>query len=226
MSAWAACTIAAKARLPSARVVAASFAEHHPGVPFLVLLADDIDGRFDPAAETFELVGLDALDLPDLRARCFRYEREPLSYALTPTFLRHVLARGFERALFLKQESLVCGPLDDAVARLDDDAILLTPHLLEPLGADRELNILQSGVYNLGFLGVADRAPARRFLAWWEQRLATGCRHAIADGLHWEQRWADLVPSLYRGMQERHRPLRRSAARLRRPHQHRGYCSR
>ena len=83
------------------------------------------------------------------------------------------------------------------MARLDEDAILLTPHLLEPLGADRELNILISGVYNLGFLGVADRAPARRFLAWWEERLATDCRHAIEEGLHWEQRWADLVPSLF-----------------------------
>jgi hypothetical protein len=197
MSSWAACTIAAKARLPSARVVASSFSEHHPGVPFFVLLADAVDGCFDPAAEPFELIGLDALDLPDLRTRCFRYEREQLSYALTPTVLRHVLGRGFERALFLKQESLVCGPLDDAVARLDDDAILLTPHLLEPLGADRELNILISGVYNLGFLGVADRAPAHRFLAWWEKRLATDCRHAIEDGLHWEQRWADLVPSLF-----------------------------
>jgi hypothetical protein len=194
---WAACTIAAKARLPSARVVAMSFAEHHPGVPFFVLLADEVDGRFDPAAEPYELIALDALDLPDLRTRCFRYEREQLSYALTPTVLRHVLGLGFERALFLKQESLVCGPLDAAVARLDEDAILLTPHLLEPLGADRELTILQSGVYNLGFLGVADRAPAREFLAWWEARLATDCRHAVEEGLHWEQRWADLVPSLF-----------------------------
>ncbi len=194
---WAACTIAAKARLPSARVVATSFAEHHPGVPFFVLLADEVEGCFDPAAEPYELIGLDALALPDLRTRCFRYEREQLSYALTPTLLRHVLGLGFERALFLKQESLVCGSLDAAVARLDEDAILLTPHLLEPLDPDRELTILQSGVYNLGFLGVADRAPAREFLAWWEARLATDCRHAVAEGLHWEQRWADLVPSLF-----------------------------
>ena len=76
---WAACTIAAKARLPSARVVARSFAGHHPGVPFFVLLADEVEGCFDPAAEPYELLGLDALDLPDLRARCFRYEREQLS---------------------------------------------------------------------------------------------------------------------------------------------------
>ena len=197
MTAWAACTIAAKARLPSARVVASSFAEHHPGVPFFVQLADELDGCFDPAPEPYELIGLDALDLPDLRTRAFRYEREQLSYALTPTLLRYLLRRGFERVLFIKQESLVCGSLEEALARLDDDAVLLTPHLLEPLGAERELNILQSGVYNLGFLGVADRAPAREFLAWWEARLATDCRHAVSDGLHWEQRWADLVPSLF-----------------------------
>jgi hypothetical protein len=194
---WAACTIAAKARLPSARVVASSFAEHHPGVPFFVLLADEVEGCFDPGAEPYELLGLDALELPDLRARCFRYEREQLSYALTPTLLRCVLDRGFERVLFLKQESLVCGSLEEAVARLDDAALLLTPHLLEPLAPERELNVLQSGVYNLGFLAAADRPPARAFLTWWEERLATGCRHAVEEGLHWEQRWADLAPSLF-----------------------------
>src|SRR3954449_5670810 len=194
---WAGCTIAAKARLPSARVVARSFAAHHPGVPFFVLLADEVEGCFDAAAEPYDLLGLDALDLPDLRARCFRYEREQLSYALTPTLLRCVLDRGFERVLFLKQESLVCGSLDEAVARLDDTAVLLTPHLLEPLAPERELTILQSGVYNLGFLAVADRPPARAFLGWWEDRLRTECRHAVADGLHWEQRWADLAPTLF-----------------------------
>lgn len=197
MTSWAACTIAAKATLPTARVVATSFAEQHPDVPFFVLLADESEGLLDPAAEEFKLVGLDELDLPDLRSRCFRYEREQLSYALTPTLLRHLLGRGFERALFIKQESLVCGSLDIALAGLDDSAVLLTPHLLQPLGTDRELTILMSGVYNLGFLGVADRAPAHQFLEWWEARLGTDCRHAIEEGLHWEQRWADLVPSLF-----------------------------
>ena len=57
-------------------------------MPFFVLLADEVDGRFDPAAEPYELIGLDALDLPDLRTRCFRYEREQLSYPLTPTARR------------------------------------------------------------------------------------------------------------------------------------------
>ena len=59
---WAACTIAAKARLPSARVVARSFAEHHPGVPCFVLLADEVEGCFDPAAEPYDLLGLDVLN--------------------------------------------------------------------------------------------------------------------------------------------------------------------
>src|SRR3954447_14646486 len=157
---WAGCTIAAKARFPSARVVARSFAAHHPGVPFFVLLADEVEGCFDPAAEPYDLLGLDALDLPDLRARCFRYEREQLSYALTPTLLRCLLDRGFERALFLKQESLVCGSLDEAVAGLDDAAVLLTPHLLEPLDPERELNVLQSG--RLQPRLPRDRRPAGR----------------------------------------------------------------
>ena len=60
MARIAAATIAAKSFLPYARVVAASFREHHPGVPFFVLLADEVDGCFDPTAEPFELLPDDA----------------------------------------------------------------------------------------------------------------------------------------------------------------------
>jgi hypothetical protein len=55
---FAGATIAAKSMLASARVVARSFADHHPGAPFFVLLADEADGYFDPAEEPYELLSL------------------------------------------------------------------------------------------------------------------------------------------------------------------------
>ncbi len=68
---FAGATIVAKSMLPRARVVAHSFAQHHPTAPFFVLLADEVDGYFDPDQEAYELVLLRDLDLPD-RAR-FRF---------------------------------------------------------------------------------------------------------------------------------------------------------
>ena len=204
MSRAAAGTIVAKRSLPLARVLARSFAEHHPEIPFFVLLTDEVDRRFDPAAEGFRLLRLSDLAIPQVERLRFQYGQQPLSYAMTPCLLRHLLDLGFDRALFLKQESLVVGALPALFESLERHPIVLTPHLVRPLdGADgvaRELNVLLSGSFNLGVLAVADTPTAREFLDWWADRLRTHCLHDVGRGLHFEQRWIDLVPGYFEGV--------------------------
>jgi hypothetical protein len=166
-----------------------------------VLLADEIDGFFDPGGESFDLLTLKDLEIPGIDALRFRYPQQPLSYAATPYLLTHLLRRGFSRVVFLKQESLVLGDLTSLFDAVGQRSIALTPHLLHPLegaGAiSRELNILQSGTFNGGVIAVADTPMTHRFLAWWAERVATHCLHAVADGMHYEQRWLDLVPAFF-----------------------------
>jgi hypothetical protein len=199
----AACTIVAKNQFALGRVLASSFRAHHPEIPFFVLLADEIDGCFDPGREPFETIPLSALDIPDSGRFRFRYAQQPLSYACTPFLIEHLLARGFERVVFFKQEGMVLGSHADVIDRLARHPIVLTAHLIAPLdGHDavaRELNILQSGIFNVGLLAVAESGTARRFLRWWQDRVSAHCRHAIADGMHYEQRWLDLIPSYFDG---------------------------
>jgi hypothetical protein len=199
-----AATIVAKSFLSYARALAVSFRRHHPGVPFYVLLADEVDGFFAPEHEPFELLTLNDLQIPRLERFRFHYAQQPLSYASTPFLLAHLLRLGFPRVVFLKQESLVLGSFTSLYARLASESLVLTPHLLAPLdGADRitrELNILQSGTFNIGLVGVADTPSAQRFLAWWQDRVFTHCRHAVGQGMHYEQRWIDLAPALFDGV--------------------------
>lgn len=197
----AAGTVVAKSYLSLARVLAKSFHRYHPDVPFFVVLADEVDGYFAPEAEPFRLVGLAELQIPNLCELRFRYSQQELTYATAPYLLGYLLERGFANACFFKQESLVVGDLGPILALLDRCSILLTPHLLRPLGGsggiERELNILQSGVYNVGFLGVSGTPATRAFLAWWQDRVQTHCRHAVGEGMHYEQRWLDLVPGFF-----------------------------
>jgi hypothetical protein len=199
-----AATIAAKSFLSYARALAISFRQHHPEVPFYVLLADEVDGFFVPEREPFAMLTLDELEIPHLARFRFHYPQQPLSYAATPYLLAHLLRRGFSRVVFLKQESLVLGSFGSVYEQLASSSLVLTPHLVRPLeGADRiarELNILQSGTFNIGLMGVADTPPAHRFLAWWQDRVFTHCRHAVAEGMHYEQRWVDLAPALFDGV--------------------------
>ena len=198
-------TIVAKSYLSFARVLAASFHRYHPDIPFFVLLADEVDGYFDPSREPFHVLRLSDLEIPRLERFRFHYAQQPLSYASTPYLLGHLLKRGFSRAVFFKQESLVLGDLTSLFDSLEKASIVLTPHLLAPLtGADRiprELNILQSGTFNVGILGVADAPVTDRFLTWWQDRVYAHCRHAVSDGIHYEQRWLDLVPAFFEEVQ-------------------------
>ena len=199
-----AATIAAKNQLALARVVASSFARRHPEIPFVVLLADEVDGCFDPDAENFEVVPLKAMGLEGRERLCFRYPQQPLSYACTPMLISYLLDRGFDRVLFFKQESMVLGRMDDAIELLGKCSVLLTPHLVSPLegadAAERELTILLSGVHNIGFVGVSDTESARRLLSWWAERTTHSCEHAVGKGIHYEQRWLDLALSYFDGV--------------------------
>ena len=194
-------TVVAKRYLSLARVLAESFHLQHPGIPFFVLLSDEVDGYFDPGSEPFRMLRLRDLAIPNLARFRFRYSQQELMYATTPYLLMHLLDRGYSGAAFLKQESLVVGRLSPVLDLLRRHAIVLTPHLLDALegssAAARECNILQSGVYNVGFLGVGGTPTARAFLGWWMERLYEHCHHDVPHGMHFEQRWLDLVPAYF-----------------------------
>lgn len=203
MLSFAAATIVAKSSLSLARVTAQSFREHHAQIPFFVLLADEVDGFFDPSREPYELIRFDDLGIPAPERLRFRHAQQPLSYAAAPYLLGHLLGRGFSSVLFIKQESLVMGDLSPVFGLLERHPIVLTPHLLQPLEGParglRELNILQVGVFNAGMLGVGAQPAAHRFLSWWQDRVHDHCRLAVPEGVHYEQRWIDFVPAFFEG---------------------------
>lgn len=204
MAHTAGCTIVAKSCLSYARVLARSFRRCHPDSPFFVLLADDVQGCFDPAGEPYALVWLTDLDLPRLERFRFHHPQQAFSYACTPFLIAWLLAQGLERVVYFKQETLVLDDLSPLFERLGESPLVMTPHLVEPLSgpdaAARELNILQSGVYNVGVLGVGQHPTSQRFLSWWQDRLLTHCRLDVEAGLHYEQRWLDLVPGFFEGV--------------------------
>jgi glycosyltransferase involved in cell wall biosynthesis len=193
------CTVVAKNYLAHARALARSLRQHHPGVPVYVLLVDDVDGYFDPAREAFQVLTLADLDLPRPREFCFRYDVLELSTAVKPFLFRRLFERGHRAVVFLDPDIWVFRPLDGILGRLGPAQVLLTPHLTAPVVDGHrpgELEILLSGAYNLGFLGLARGPEVDGFLDWWSRRCETTCVVDPARGLFVDQRWMDLVPGL------------------------------
>jgi glycosyltransferase involved in cell wall biosynthesis len=198
----AACTIISKNYLAHARVLAESFVKCHPEIPFFVLLVDRNDGSISAPREAFEMIELEELDAPDLPRLCFQYSVIELNTAVKPYLLAHLLEdRGFDRLVYFDPDILVVDRLDEVWRLLDEYSIVLTPHLTEPVADDgkkpSEIDILLSGTYNLGFLGLAKSDATARLLAWWQERLYDRCVVAHGEGLFTDQRWMDLVPGFF-----------------------------
>ena len=80
--------------------------------------------------------------------------------------------------------------------------IYLTPHLLQK-GMDiesiisNELSVLKHGVFNLGFISIANSNSSQEFLNWWEERLINFGEIDYGKGLFTDQKWIDLAPVIF-----------------------------
>ncbi|CAN5521827.1 hypothetical protein BH24ACT4_BH24ACT4_20450 [soil metagenome] len=195
------CTVATRNYLADARLAARSFVDHHPGSRFTILV---VDGDRAPAAtwthRDVELVTPSQLGFPEdeLLAMAAIYSPFEIACALKPVALRHVLAHA-EVAIYVDGDVEVLSPMVELVAATAAHDVVLVPHLLEPLPRDGllpdEEAMLAAGTYNGGVLAV--RSSSGPFLDWWEERLRRDClaqpwRMMLAD-----QRWLDMVPSLF-----------------------------
>ncbi|MGI8945081.1 MAG: glycosyltransferase [Thermoleophilaceae bacterium] len=198
------CTIIAKNYVPFARVLARSLAEQRPGARCFTLVIDEPRGYIDPAEEPFELVEIADLEIPRFDRMAAMYDVLELSTAVKPWLLRHLIERrGVERVAYLDPDIRLFDPLDEVDALLREHPVVVTPHLAEPMPRDgakpSERDILSSGAYNLGFLGLSASPEVERLLEWWSERLATDCIVAPEDSLFVDQRWIDLAPGLLDG---------------------------
>lgn len=192
------CTIVARNYLAFARVLASSFREHHPGARFVTLVVDAPPGAVDD--EPFEVWSLSdlSLDTDEVRTMAGIYSVMEFCTAVKPTLLGALVARNPDApVVYLDPDIEVYGPLTDVAEPAMDEAMVLTPHVLEPMPRDgrrpNEADILGAGVYNLGFIAVSTGAVASGFLAFWADRLR---RDAVADHermLFTDQRWVDFV---------------------------------
>ena len=189
-----------------ARALAESWNAAHPGCPFFVLLLDSPDGFFRPEQEPFQTVLTSELEIPNLNGFLFKYTILEASTAVKPYLLDYLFERySVRKLLYLDPDILIFRPLDPLRQRLENANILLTPHLLSPLPNDgrgqTEHDILQAGTYNLGFLGIRNSLESKRLLRWWSEKLYHHCIVSFQDNLFVDQRWMDMAPGLFDGVE-------------------------
>jgi len=190
-----------------AQVLARSFLQHHPGARFATVIVDHPSEPLTELGEISEIVRVDEIDFgPEGYGRmAVSYDVTEFSTAVKPFAARHFIDQGEDIVFYIDPDILVLTELTSLMEGVRSKSIALTPHCLEPIARDgrmlRESDIMMSGIYNLGFIGVGPGAEP--FLDWWCERLRRDAIVDPANMLFTDQRWIDLAVPIFDPYTER-----------------------
>ncbi len=196
-----AATIVSNNYIAQARVFACSFLEHNPGGRVHVAIVDVPDDRIDYNREPFEAIFASELGIPNFHHFAFKYSILELNTAVKPSFLRHLhQTTGCRSLCYFDPDILVTADLAQLYEKLASHRLILTPHVTRPIKDDEpatpsERDLLNAGVFNLGFLGISFDEETLRFLDWWYQKVYRECLSRPDLGLFVDQKWMDLAPA-------------------------------
>ncbi|MBV8801256.1 MAG: glycosyltransferase [Alphaproteobacteria bacterium] len=196
-------TIVANNYFAYASTLMRSVSVHHPHSTRVVVLCDEFNSRIDYEAIPASVIRARDLGIPDFEQMSMIYDVMEFSTAIKPFVFQHFLCgQGARAVLYLDPDILVLRPLSHVSAALRCGLpLVLTPHMTQPLQDGREpsdLTIMKSGIYNLGFLAVADSEDTRNLMQWWSERCRRDAIVDIPNHKFTDQRWMDLAPAFVR----------------------------
>jgi hypothetical protein len=197
----AAFTICARNYFAQARVLLESFRHHHPEADFHVVLVDRRDEAFAARFPDVSITWAEDLGLPHFAAHALRFDVIELSTNVKPHCLSLLLDR-YETAMYIDPDMVLFDRLESVYQALADSAIVVTPASTTPiLDGHRpdDIEFLRVGVFNLGYVAVAAKDEARRFVRWWSDRCLSDGFHETQSGVFVDQKWVNLAPCYFDG---------------------------
>lgn len=189
--------------LPKARVLAATLKAFHPEAQIALLLCDETPPFVDFEQEQFDFVWRPH-DLGYDRGWMFEHNVMELCTAVKGRGLLRLMETvpDADLVLYLDPDVVLYHPLDPILDYMGDNEIGLVPHITAPEAFDlgvtlTELSVIRHGTYNLGHLILRPGPHAKAMAEWWADRLDRYCYDDPEYGLFTDQRWCDLVPTLF-----------------------------
>ncbi|MDX5371655.1 MAG: glycosyltransferase family 4 protein [Pseudomonadaceae bacterium] len=195
-------TIVSNNYLHYANTLFESLREHCPEADLVLGLCDlKTPSTECPAAD--DIIAIDSLQVPALGTFIYQYSILELNTAIKPYIIEMLMERGYRKVIYFDPDIRVFRPLDEMLGLLDQHNVLLTPHLTDLLDDGKtpsELQILQAGSYNLGYIGLRTCDETRKLVKWWQGKLYKECVVDLPRNLFVDQKWMDLVPSMFSGV--------------------------
>ena len=191
-------TISTANYLPYAISLGDSILQHNPDYKFIIVLVDKVD-YFDKNKIKYPILPVEKMDIDSFGLMNERYNIFELSCALKPFAAAYFFEKesNCEKIFYFDCDMLVFNSLKLAEDKLNDNAILITPHLVSTKLFDYrekvETGILKTGIYNAGFWGVSRNDNAISFLNWWKSKTKSFCYDDLKQGLFVDQLWLNMA---------------------------------
>jgi hypothetical protein len=177
------------------------FELHSDEIDYFYLIVDEnLDGldNFNP---NFNLILAKDIDIPNFYSLAFKYNVIEFNTAVKPFFFDY-LSKLYHKIVCFDPDILVYNRLDQIFKLLETNSILLTPHIINidfriNKIDDGEYPFLQTGIFNLGFLGISMSEESKKFINWFKERTHKACFVERDRGLFVDQKWINFVPCLF-----------------------------
>lgn len=194
--------------MPKVRALFHSLKKHHPELKLVLALADEMEKDHDFSSEPVdETLPASQLNIPEWKRWAFGKNIVELSTGIKPFALLNLLSRPeCSKVIYFDPDTVLFSRIDDILETLGHANLVITPHqtssnsnLLPEISA--EIGLIEYGIYNLGFIGVNQTEEGKKFAEWWAHRVYHFCRNDRPNGLFYDQRWLDLAPAFFKGVE-------------------------
>lgn len=200
-------TVCSANHLAHCKTMANSFIQFNPGYELLIVLIDQVNERFNLSSfDPYKLLEISELNVPDFDLMAAQYSVIELNCAMKP-FVAQWIFKQYQPdlLLYIDSDTWVFSSFEGVENSLLENDLVITPHFTNPYPDNhllpRERDILRSGLYNAGFLGMSNTANTHDFLSWWAGHMKSECYYNFAEGMGVDQIWINMVPLLFKRVQ-------------------------
>jgi len=185
--------------LAQANSLHASMQQTNPDWRFIIGIVDKNTQNVDLSFLNSEVLWVEEIEIPYLEKMAEKYTIVELLTSVKPYYFKWLLTRytDTENIIYFDPDILIFQPLTDLLQKLQYSDIIVTPHFTKPINdhfLPTELHVMQTGIYNLGFLAVRNTANTMDMLHWWCDRLKDKCYINLSRGLFVDQLCMNLAP--------------------------------
>jgi hypothetical protein len=191
--------------LAQAQTLGQSLQRTNPDVEFVIGLVDRLDkvSLESDKMPPFQLLEIDKINIKTFDEMCENYNITELNTAVKPYFFDYFFKNrpDIQNVIYFDPDIIVFDSLKFLKESLDKYSIVLTPHITSPITdkfETREIDHLNTGLYNLGFVAVSRSKSSYQMIDWWMERLKKDCIIDLCNGLFVDQHWMIFVPIFWK----------------------------